>query len=208
MKKDGQTNKGFTFLELLIAVTIFSIVAVAVYSSFNVGIHAWRKTEGSYKVKQEARHAFDIMGRDLRCAIDFIRKNPDGSVINSFEGSSAKVSFWRASKDGVIKITYLFDKEAKALYYISQTYKEASGGENGNKSPLAYGISDLKLKYAYRDGENIIWQDDWESKESDIPKGVKASIYYEADNGGGPVEFFDTVLIPTGVVNDVSEQTE
>lgn len=198
--------KGFTFLELLIAVTIFSIVAVAIYTSFNIGIHAWRKTEGSYKIRQEARHSLDNMERDLRCAINFTRKNPDGSAISSFEGSSGKVSFWRALKGGVFKITYLFDKEA--LYYILQTYKETSGGESGSKSFLASGVSDFKLQYAYRDGDTIVWQDAWESENSDIPMGVKASLFYGSDSGGQPVEFADTILIPTGIVKDISEKQE
>lgn len=203
---NARTLKGFTFLELLIAVTIFSIVAVAVYSSFNVGIRAWRKTEESYKVRQETRHALDKLGRDLRCAVNFTRKGPDGSPVASFGGSSAEVSFWRALKGGVFKITYLLDK--KALYYILQTYKEATGGESGSRSLLASGVSDFKLRYAYRDGDKIVWQDDWESKDSDIPTGVKASLFYGADNGGQPVEFADTILIPTGILKDATEKQE
>jgi type II secretion system protein J len=200
-------RRGFTFLELLIAVTIFSIVAVAIYSSFNVGIRAWGKTEGSYKIRQEARHSLDTMGRELRCAVKLTLKDPAGAEIDSFEGSSAKISFWRPTKEGVSKVTYLFDKEARALYYISQPYKEALAGAEGVKSLLASGVSDLKVKYAYLDGDDVVWQDGWKDKDHGIPMGVKAALSYDTDNGQ-TVEFDDTVFVPTGVIKDVSEQTE
>lgn len=210
MKEGRRTENGFTFLELLIAVTIFSVVAVAIYSSFNVGIRAWGKTEGSYKIRQEARHAFDTLERDLRRAIKFTLKDPENPLveIDSFEGSSSRFSFWRPREEGVFKVTYLFDKEAKALYYLSQPYKEALTGAEGVKSLLASGVSGLKVKYAYLDGDEVIWQDDWRDKEHGIPMGVKAALSYNSDKEGQTVEFDDTVFIPTGVIKDISEQTE
>lgn len=203
-----QVSRGFTLLELLIAVTIFSIVAVAIYTSFNVGIRAWRKAEASYKIKQEARHAFDAIGRDLRGAINFTRM--------PFEGASGSVSFSRALRisdskggyiEGVFKITYTFNAQDKALYYILQTYQEDTKGEEGKKSLLASDVSDFKLKYAYLEGSEVIWKDYWNEEELNIPLGVKVSIAYPSENEGQAVEFSETIFIPTGIIKEETEGT-
>ncbi|MBL7131939.1 MAG: prepilin-type N-terminal cleavage/methylation domain-containing protein, partial [Candidatus Omnitrophica bacterium] len=43
MSKD--TLKALTLIEILIALTIFSIIAVSLYSTFSSGILAWKKSE-------------------------------------------------------------------------------------------------------------------------------------------------------------------
>ncbi|KPK39576.1 MAG: hypothetical protein AMJ78_08300 [Omnitrophica WOR_2 bacterium SM23_29] len=203
MKKKGLC--GFTLLELLIAVTIFSIVAVAIYSSFNVGIRAWRKAENSYKIRQEARHVLNTIGRELRCAIN--------STVMPFEGSSNYVSFCRAMKvsnpqggysEGIFKITYTFDAEDKVVYYVLQTYEETAKEESGTKSLLASGVSDFKLQYAYLDVDKIVWMDNWEKEELNIPLGVKVSLYYPSQNEGQVAEYSETIFIPTGILKEAT----
>ncbi len=197
--------KGFTFLELLIAVTIFSIVAVAIYSSFSVGIRAWRKTEESYKVRQETRHALDMMARDLRCAIKFTQKDPENPLIeiDSFDGSAGEVSFWRATTEGVFKITYKLVKEeneSKALYRISQTYEQLAKDELGSGSIVVGGLSNFELKYAFKNEEEIDWGDDWQGQGANIPLGVRVILYFPAGDEEKSVGFSETILIPTGTV--------
>lgn len=205
---------GFTLLELLIAVTIFSIAAVAIYTSFNVGIRAWRKAENSYKIKQEARYAFNTIARELRNAISFTVEDSEGPLANSFDGSSNEVSFWKALKitspkdgysEGIYKITYSFDEEAKTLYYILRTYKESLTEEDGNKSLLTSGVSDFKLEYAYKDGEEIVWDGRWKEQGADIPFGVKVHLTYLSQSEGEVVEFSETIFIPTGTLKDITE---
>ncbi len=205
--------QGFTFLELLIAVTIFSIVAVAIYSSFNVGIRAWRKTEESYKVRQEARHALDTIGRELRCAISFKLKNPEPPPENkdSFEGFSDEVSFWRTAKNGIFKITYALvkedsetateeERETKSLCRISQTYEQFVKDEK-TESILVSGLSGFQLQYAFKNEEKIYWGGDWNKQGANIPLGVRVILYFPIGDEEKSVGFSETVLIPTGTID-------
>ncbi len=203
-----KSYRGFTLLELLIAITIFSIVAIAIYSSFNVGIHAWRKAENSYKVRQEARHALNTIGRELRCAINF--------APIAFEGTSNSVSFCRT---GTFKITYAIVKEEKeekqkgkevetySLYRILQTYQESVKGEKGTESLLASGVLDFKLQYAYLDLDKVVWKDEWKKEELNIPLGVKASLFYPSQGEGQVAEYSEAIFIPTGILKEATEGT-
>lgn len=205
---------GFTLLELIIAITIFSISAIAIYTSFNVGIHAWRKADDSYKLRQQARHAFNAIARDLRSSLSFTLKGPDDLLMDSFEGSLNKVSFWRSvraqdSKSKVIsKITYIVEEDKKAdlnnekgtksLYRILQSYEEFIGGEEGIKSLLVAGVSDLKIEYAYLANEKIEWGEEWKKQGSKIPFEVRVSLSFPSLNEDEVVEFSEKIIIQTG----------
>ena len=63
MKK---TKFGFTLLELLLAVTIFSIIAVALYSSFHAGLRILRRAQDVMEFHQDLRLAMGELSLDLR----------------------------------------------------------------------------------------------------------------------------------------------
>lgn len=217
MMKMGN-NRGFTFLELLIAVAIFSISAVAIYSSFNVGIRAWRKAEDSYKIRQEARQALSVMSRELRSAFSFKLKKSDEAVEDSFDGSSDEVSFWRAlrtadSKEGypagIYKVTYK-SGEAQSLRRVLQSYRQYVDieGEEDSGSVFLSGLSGFKLEYAYADVEEIGWQSAWKDKQGALPFMVKVTLSFPSQGKAGPVDFTETIAIPTGELTSQEEEQQ
>ncbi len=126
-----------------------------------------------------------------------------------FEDSAGSVSFCSISKvrnpkdvysAGIVKLTYILDPETKVLYSVSQTYQEVSKGEEGTKSVLSSGIYEFKLMYAYTDGEEIVWEDEWDKENACIPFEVKVTLSYPSQAEGQIVEFSETVLIPTGTL--------
>jgi len=57
---------GFTLLEIIVAVTIFSILTVAVYSTFRIGLRSYKAGREQMVINQTGRVAFDLFARDLR----------------------------------------------------------------------------------------------------------------------------------------------
>lgn len=193
---------GFTILELLIAVAIFSIVAVSIYSSFNIGVHAWRKAQDSYQIRQQARHALETLSRDLRCAVNFTGI--------AFEGLSDSVSFVRA-KDGIHKLTCSFEKASGSLYYVLVPYRQILSHGDATKEEaagpvLASGLSDVKFQYAYKDADGILWKDEWRKEDDIVPMGVRISLFYPSGKEEQAVEFSETVFIPVGTIKDLSDE--
>ena len=121
---------GFTFVELLIAMLIFSLVSISMYLSFNVGIRAWQQGEGSYRRRQEARYLLGMVSRELRNAVN--------SQVIIFSGRTDSLSFCRAA-NGIFRVTYEFDGGEKAVYRVLQTYKDNASGSAGTRSRLASG---------------------------------------------------------------------
>lgn len=211
-------NRGFTFLELLIAVAIFSISAVAIYSSFNVGIRAWRKAEDSYKIRQEARQALSVMSRELRSALSFKLKKPDETFEDSFDGSSDEVSFWRAlrtadSKEGypagIYKVTYKLE-ETQSLHRVLRSYRQYVNieGEEDSGSVFISGLSGFKLEYAYTKEGVIDWQSTWKDEQEVLPFMVKVTLSFPSQGKAEPVGFTETILIPTGELEPQEEEQQ
>ena len=199
MRKD---RTGFTFVELLIAMLIFSLVSISIYLSFNVGIRAWQKGEGSYRTRQEARYLLGMVSRELRCMVN---SKAEAMI---FSGGPDSISFCKAA-NGLFRVTYEFDGKEKAVYRTLKKYNEASSGDTGTKSRLTSGISSIKFltseisgikfKYSYKRDNEIIWADSWkqDDKAPSLPFGVKIFLTYTPSGAAEPFEISQTVLIPT-----------
>lgn len=72
-------KNGFTILEVLLAVTIFTLVASALYTTFRVGVKAYEAGTKEINRMQHARVIFDTLSRDLRC----VYYRPESSYNNT-----------------------------------------------------------------------------------------------------------------------------
>ncbi len=61
----AQDSRGFTLLELLLAVSIFAMVVVVLFSSFWVGIGSWEKGEQRIEFQQRMRAVSELMFREI-----------------------------------------------------------------------------------------------------------------------------------------------
>lgn len=188
---------GFTFIELLVAMLIFSIIAVSIYLSFNVGIRAWRKGEEGYRTRQGARYLLSSISRELRNAIN--------SKEIAFLGGADGVSFCKAA-NGLFKVSYEFDSSKNEIYKVVWTYKESASAQPGTRSRLASGISDFKLQYSYKKDEKIEWSDTWEEEANIVPFAVRVSLTYNPVGDAQPAAISQTILIPTGVLKEKEEK--
>ncbi len=64
----GSREAGFTLLEIVIAVAIFAVLAVILYSSFTGTFRVIEATEGQVALSQRARVALERLGEDLESA--------------------------------------------------------------------------------------------------------------------------------------------
>ncbi len=202
-----KNRKGFTFIELCIAVVIFSVVAIAVYSCFTTGMLAWKKTESSSCLYQDARVTLELMANELR--------NSLASDKWIFEGQAKEMGFVLLASPPLQKKS-AFGNIYKVRYYLEddklmrhQKDLKALLGEGGTESAseeLIQNVKSLNLEYRYKSEDvegSFFWQGAWLPKEK-APKGVRITIILKPD-----VTFTKYVIIPTGVIGaeEVSQET-
>ena len=189
---------GFTFVELLIAMLIFTLVSISIYLSFNAGVRAWQKGEGSYRARQEARYLLGTVSRELRNAVN--------SQVIIFSGRTDSLSFCKAA-NGLFRMTYEFDGGEKAVYRVLRTYKDNASGGAGTRSRMALGISGIKFQYSYKKDGKLAWDDSWAEDNKAVPFGVKIFLTYSPGGVAEPIVISQTVLIPTGLMKDEGAPT-
>jgi prepilin-type N-terminal cleavage/methylation domain-containing protein len=106
-------NSGFTLLELLVAITISTVVLTAVYGSFNAAITAQKRSEKALRPLCEARYLFSFFKKDLGQLP--LKTKPDNIKM---EAGLCKIPF--KTEDGIIAdIIYKLDNRGQVIRQIS-----------------------------------------------------------------------------------------
>ena len=211
-------KEGFTFIEVLVALTIFSVIAASIYYSLVSGISIWSNGNDAIQRNQKLRVTFDIMGQDMKNAVPFSLTKPDSGSKSESEWRDDRVVFYSIVKvygqgpihNELAKVIYYFDKETKRL--IRKCAKKDEGfNEKNAKEEILYDsdekadLQDVSIEYAYSDsvGEGYEWKNEWPA-DAPMPRGIRIRITLKEK--GIPEESFEkTVLLPMGKLGGAVE---
>lgn len=207
-------KNGFTFIELIIAITIFSIIAVSIYSVFRAGVRLWSRTNPLIQANQSTRFFFNTISSDLKNSVsyDAVPTGPrtfgssEKESVN-FEGEEQRVSFITLVDVSVgtlpphtelARVVYSFDKSKKTVKRAVATKAEGLSEDHAKAGEILRDIDDkdFGFEYCYKEVSSPTeysyeWKETWEDEDKDkgkIPRGVrvKAGVYSK------------TIFIPTG----------
>ncbi|MCX5712171.1 MAG: prepilin-type N-terminal cleavage/methylation domain-containing protein [Candidatus Omnitrophica bacterium] len=80
-------NKAFTLMEMLIAVTIFTVIAVSLFSAFRSGTFGYRSIEEAIDLNQSVLSALNRLDSDVRNCFSYSINE------NKFSGGASSISF-------------------------------------------------------------------------------------------------------------------
>jgi type IV pilus assembly protein PilW len=172
MNTMGRSTKGFTLIELMIAMAISGIVMAGIYAAYEMQVRSQITNQALVDMQQEMRAAMLIMERDLRMAgydptenagaeiteiransvtftMDIAGGNTDGIDNNNVGGvdDPDEVNFPDGDlDDGNEMIQYVHEIDAEGTPYLGRSM----GG--GAVSPVAYNIDALNFVYLDQDG--------------------------------------------------------
>lgn len=172
-------ERGFTYLEMMIAVSILGLVIVAVGQLLDVGLLDWNKGETRLEAGQNLRIAMDRMSRDLRLARGV--------------GNSSTPAYLEIFLPGNVKVQYSLDTFLKkgpggiSGYTMVRTYTKYTDGsyltpEAGYPKvyDLAEYLSDVQFTYFKLTGGSLAQAD---PGQSDL---VKVKLSSAAGVGAAP----------------------
>ncbi len=129
-------KKGFTLIEVLLGLLIFSIISLGLYNTFRTGILLDRRGSGLTQLFQQVRWALEQLTEELEGAryYDFSGSYEDKT---SFFGDQSKMTFFIAEDDGLKVIEYslaepdfgkivktVIGKKVKKLKSLTLSYSE------------------------------------------------------------------------------------
>jgi general secretion pathway protein J len=110
-------KKGFTLLEVVVAVTIFGLVALIIGSTLRLGIGAWEKGEASTGHDMRVRGLVERMSQQLKSAYpyDLVLR---GRKVIAFQGGPESIWFVTAGAPrayGTLKWVSYFIKDGRLM---------------------------------------------------------------------------------------------
>jgi general secretion pathway protein J len=167
---------GFTLIEIILAMTIMSIVTLIVGSVFRLGINAWEKGEAETEETQKLRILSGLISQQVKSAYPYRMMYEDESSV-IFEGDENSMIFvttlTEASYAGFKWVRYMYDDGV--LYYKEGMLpdKELHDKIEGDEEVFDPEIGEVT--FSYFDAREEEWLDSWEFGEG-FPDAVRIKI--------------------------------
>lgn len=201
-QRDAPRGAGFTFVELLIAATMMSILFVGLGTHLRGGVLVWRRTTDTAESLQQQRMAWGQLERDLANAILY---EGQGDLEDLAQFGEAELRWFTvrpstSQQFGEIAfVTYgcASVDDAQGLWRTSQSISELLAGTEVTPEQLVPSCEALSFQYAYlpvEDGVGLEWSGRWEYPEA-LPRLVAASAEFKPGQ-----ERREVFWIPSGVL--------
>jgi general secretion pathway protein J len=206
--KSRYGKKGFTLIEILVAVTIIAAIVSMVYGSYFATSKSVQACKSRIALSRQARKVLEQMARQIRCSyvgpakknenrygpLSQQREKINENEISYFNGNSGErggdflhlvttsdISSGNAAPDGLFETTYKFEKSIGTLFVSRQRFVNApkSLAENRNWWPLVSNIEYIELEFS--DGRQ--WLHTWDfTQNKSLPNAVRINIALEDEN--------------------------
>ncbi len=167
---------GFTLLEMLIALTIFSIVGVATFALLKTGIFAYRRIEASKQFQIARRIALDRLENDLQ--------NLTARSLLPFSGDERGIRLAAQSHDSsaaLQEIQWRFAENAtgeqKFLLRIHRDLKS----EKARIDTMLQNLREWRFEYLAVDTASSRWLDAWQDPLR-LPGAVRVQFAFASDD--------------------------
>lgn len=197
----GRVLRGFTLLELVIAVAIFSLVSVMAYSGLYSAQMTSQRVEEAGDRLSALQVAFSLMGRDLQQSVNRPVRDAFGEMQLAFMGArsgvGAMLEFTRTglrnpagfARSSLQRVAYGVEEDE--LLRLTWPSLDRGYGAEPVRTPILTGVKQVELRFMDIDRN---WIDQWPpitaqtSTESLLPIAVEITV--ETEDLGKLVRLF------------------
>lgn len=182
------TSRGFTLIEVVLALSIFAIMGAILYGAFSLSHRAVEKSQGSFERNQKLRSFTDLLGSYIRSAYPYRQSAQDTTVF--FDGQEDQLTF-------VSSLSLAMG--GRGMSKIRIAWEDTEGGEGPiqleEEVPVRFNTSEdhdygglrndvviqervKELRFAYLDSksEDEKWEERWDGREKlGLPRAVRLS---------------------------------
>ena len=212
------SSRGFTLVELLIALTIMSMLSLALYGTVSLGARSASIGERRSEQARRFRIATDLIVRQLRSAAPLhVVDDKEEQAQPYFVGEPERMSFVTAlpqspNSSGLAVVDYWYEDGVLMMSEIP--YFAAFSGDMFDssldhlvyKTALLYDIKSVRFEYRRSDFETETWSDEWSAVDEDaLPAAVSISLDPEGTEG---TDWYHEIPVFVGVFNEVTGEQD
>lgn len=214
-------QRGFTLIEVLLAVTLLLGVATAVYSSMHTSFETKNMVSKINDRHHEARQVMNRIAKELRQAflrqaLADIDRQDDPTFVTRFKGGDDEIYFQTtahlrtqagARESDQAEVQYFLKrsdrdtpfKSGQTLFRRESRRIDDDPERGGQIWPVLDGVKEFRLEY-WDDAKEIgddAWERDWDSDDNQtLPARVRISLVLASDREGGKDVRFVTQAAP------------
>ncbi len=175
-------GKGFTLIEVLVTVSLISLLSFMLYSSLVNGLKIWKKSQ-QLVVEEDVAIFFDKISRGLQNTFNHSELKFRGnaqmisfpSLLNMLTDKKSSLGEGKyVQQMGQVK--YYFDKETGAIFEQKANYGQALNNVFSNPRKIVGGITSFQILYYYLDGDKEV---EGNKIEEQIPNAVKVEVLFQ-----------------------------
>jgi prepilin-type N-terminal cleavage/methylation domain-containing protein len=182
-----ESEKGFTLIEVILAMTIFALMSMVLYGAFSLGHSAVEKSQRSFENNQKLRAVDELVGSYIRSAYPYRLSPQDAALL--FEGEPAELTFVSSFSlamggRGMAKVRLFWEGDetrAGVLRLEEETpvrvlTEEGNEGHQGLSNSLVVreGVKEFRITYLDPQSEEEKWEERWDTRErSTLPRAIR-----------------------------------
>ena len=192
-----RNQKGFTLIELLVTASLLAVIAVSLFTSFQTGLAAFRKSEDYLMAERDQEVFFMQLDQELKNAVPFSS--------HPFVGKSNRIAFPaklnRYTPQGMERGLFLVEYEFKngTLTRKETKLKKGSLLEPARQPEILFeGMPSFRFDFLALVDQAVGWEAEWANKPyTGLPRGVRVQL----QERGAAEKNLHQVLIPQGILN-------
>ena len=176
------SKTGFTILELIVSITILTLIALIMGQGFRIGVNAWEKGEAETVETQKLRILSGMLTQQLKSFYLYRTKLDD---------DNEKSILFKGENDSILFVTTLADSSYGGLKWVRYSFKEGvlyykegllpdkevMDNIEGDEEILDADIEEVVFEYYF--GQEDEWKESWDDEESEsLPASVSVKLSY------------------------------
>lgn len=191
----NKASRGFTLVEVLLSISLISVLGLVVYATLNSGLRIWYRANTTC-IGEDVNVFFEKLSLDINNSfpykdIEFIGNAEGFQCASIVSTDSVNPGLAR----GVGEVSYFYDKERQAILRkkrnLSMIFKE----KDGIAQEVITNVTSGRFQYYYYDPrfKEYFWVEEWK-KGSGIPLAVSVKI--DISYGKKDYKFSKVIIIP------------
>jgi len=199
------SDRGFTLIETVIAVTLVAMMAVGLWSAFRVSLASWKRGTDSVDANQRHRSIVDLVKKQMAsiyAVIAPIDLQAGGTVYPVFAGTDSSVQFISLNSlrfyehPGLTMVSYNVEQDRSGAYSLVEREAQYVGLEPGRESffdrevtqPFVIFENLTSFTFEYFDpGDSdrpARWVTEWDAKETtELPAAISMTMISQDASG-------------------------